>query len=465
LLADQLRKAWRVREASSLIHAVLKFEAEGLVLGAGTILAEPGADLTPGGAGETRLTTLLAAAYGRRMTKDVVGHIRSANTRWREADQRLADLHLALTRLERLPQPQEAARRLFMADGLMRAGAEPLSILKALDIDGPASAPMAKYSADQLRAPAGNGVFSGRWVREAEAAAAAAASAIRSNVAGALRSGAARAATQVATRLAGVLADLSVADLAALALVAETVVGVGVVGGVLFYPGNAKLAQDGDVPGYPGVKYHWNPDELGGLRITSTNADGSTHTSVALPAPGGVFVDDKGRVVGRRLPDGRIAFALASLSLALATTANKPNYCPKPTDERASLNPRDLDYEDFVKKIVNDPPTPRGLGVGLLNPQANGALVVFDDCQRETGVMIEAKRGYGELIANVGKWAKLNFVDDWLDQSLRQVQAAKGRPIRWYFSDPISAAFAKALFNTARNGREKIDIETLPFPG
>ena len=93
LLADQLRKAWRVREASSPIHAVLKFEAEGLVLGAGTILAEPGADLTPGGAGETRLTTLLAAAYGRRMTKDVVGHIRSANARWREADQRLADLH------------------------------------------------------------------------------------------------------------------------------------------------------------------------------------------------------------------------------------------------------------------------------------------------------------------------------------------------------------------------------------
>ena len=160
LLADQLRKAWRVREASSPIHAVLKFEAEGLVLGAGTILAEPGADLTPGGAGETRLTTLLAAAYGRRMTKDVVGHIRSANARWREADQRLADLHLALTRLERLPQPREAARRLFMADGLMRAGAEPVSILKALDIDDPASAPMAKYSADQLRAPAGNGVFS-----------------------------------------------------------------------------------------------------------------------------------------------------------------------------------------------------------------------------------------------------------------------------------------------------------------
>ena len=440
MLADQLRKAWRVREASSPIHAVLKFEAEGLVLGAGTILAEPGADLTPGGDGETRLTTLLAAAYGRRMTKDVVGHIRSANARWREADQRLADLHLALTRLERLPQPREAARRLFMADGLMRAGAEPVSILKALDIDDPASAPMAKYSADQLRAPAGNGVFSGRWVREAEAAAAAAASAIRSNVAGALRSGAARAATRVATRAAGVLADLSVADLAALALVAETVVGVGVVGGVLFYPGNAKLAQDGDVPGYPGLKYHWNPDELG-LQIISTNPDGSKLVSVAMPRANGTFVDSQGRIVGRRLPDGKVAIEMASMAAAAAAVKDEPNFCPKPTlDKPGRNNEKDRDYEDFVKKTINQPPTPRAYGVRLLNPEANNAEVVFDDCQRRTGIMIEAKgTGYARQVALAARNPKWELNEDWADQSLPQIQAAQGRPVRWYFAEPEAA--------------------------
>jgi hypothetical protein len=464
LLADQLRKAWRVREASSPIHAVLKFEAEGLVLGAGTVLAEPGAYLTPGGADETRLLTLLSAAYDRRMTNDVVGHIRSATNRWREADQHLADLHLALTRLERLPHPHEAARRLFMTDGLMRAGAEPGEIMKALGIDGPASEPVIKYSDEELRNPAGNGVFSGRWMRDTANATSAAAAAVRAGISGAVRSRAAGIATHVATRAAGVLADLSVADLAELALLAGTAgIGAVVVGGVLFYPGKT-LTQDGDVPGYPGLKYRWNPDELGGLQITSTNPDGSKLVSVAMPRADGTFVDNRGRIVGRRLPDGKVAIEMGAMAATEAAVNDEPNFCPKPTPDRPGRNEdKDRDYEDFVKRIINSPPTPRAYGVRLPNPDANNAEVVFDDCQRRTGIMIEAKRtGYAWQIplADNPNW---NLKGRWADQALRQIQAAKGRTVRWYFAEPEAAAYAQKLFNSLRGGRERIEIRVLPW--
>ena len=268
----------------------------------------------------------------------------------------------------------------------------------------------------------------------------------------------------MATRAAGVLADLSVADLAALALVAETVVGVGVVGGVLFYPGNAKLAQDGDVPGYPGLKYHWNPDELGGLKITSTGPDGSKLVSVAMPRADGTFVDNRGRIVGRRLPDGKVAIEMGAMAATEAAVKDEPNFCPKPTPDRPGRNEeKDRDYEDFVKKIINSPPTPRAYGVRLPNPDANDAEVVFDDCQRQTGIMIEAKgTGYAWQIplADNPNW---DLKKRWSDQALRQIQAAKGRTVRWYFAEPEAAAYAQKLFNNLRGGRERIEIRVLPW--
>ena len=47
-----------------------------------------------------------------------------------------------------------------------------------------------------------------------------------------------------------------------------------------------------------------------------------------------------------------------------------------------------------MKKVVNpEPRTPSGYGVQLANPAENGALVFYDDCQRSTGMMVEAKGG------------------------------------------------------------------------
>jgi hypothetical protein len=55
--------------------------------------------------------------------------------------------------------------------------------------------------------------------------------------------------------------------------------------------------------------------------------------------------------------------------------------------------------------------------------------------------------------------------EEWLDQSGRQVAAAGGRPIRWYFAEAETAEFARELFETAGGGREKIEIIVLPWPG
>jgi hypothetical protein len=54
---------------------------------------------------------------------------------------------------------------------------------------------------------------------------------------------------------------------------------------------------------------------------------------------------------------------------------------------------------------------------------------------------------------------------EWLAQSGRQIAAAGGRPIRWYFAEPEAAAFARKIFAGAKGGSENIKIELLPWPG
>ncbi len=116
------------------------FKAQGLVLGADTVIA-PAADDADGGDptnGEARILALLSTAYGRGIGEEVLGHIHHALQKWRAAQTGPASVHLALTRLERLAKPQEAARRLFFADALMAAGTEPKTIFSAQGLEAPA---------------------------------------------------------------------------------------------------------------------------------------------------------------------------------------------------------------------------------------------------------------------------------------------------------------------------------------
>ncbi len=67
----------------------------------------------------------------------------------------------------------------------------------------------------------------------------------------------------------------------------------------------------------------------------------------------------------------------------------------------------------------NDPaedPTPRRMGYRLLKPD-DGSSVAFDDCQHSTGIMVEAKGDYANLL----EYQETKTRDEWLKQSAAQV--------------------------------------------
>jgi hypothetical protein len=144
----------------------MKFTAEGLVLGAGTLLAPrsaTGRDIQIAGQ-ETRVLTLLSAAHLRPVRSGSLNHLHRAAERWSEGQEDLAFVHLALSRVQRLEQPGSAAQRLFLADSLMQAGITPQAILRALHIDPSLLGPFDKgFDPNQPRVPAGRGRPSGQW--------------------------------------------------------------------------------------------------------------------------------------------------------------------------------------------------------------------------------------------------------------------------------------------------------------
>ena len=175
---EALRKQWDARAAGAPLHRAMTFEGDDLVLGAGTKLAavERGprkADKDPGPVDDARLVAMLSAAYRRPIGAPVLGYIRRALVKQGEGETAVALTHLALTGLPKLAQPMEDARRLFMADGLLKAGVGPRTILKALELDdGPLNQLERRYNPDQPRVPAGNGDESGQWTDGSAAGAA-----------------------------------------------------------------------------------------------------------------------------------------------------------------------------------------------------------------------------------------------------------------------------------------------------
>ena len=133
MLAERLEKAWRARRGSTPVDAAMRFSHEGLVLGAGTLLAKSGGrgralSVDPSA---PRLRALLAAAHGRKPAAGALAHLRKAAERWSEGQDALATMHLALSQVDRLEQPEADAHRLFLADGLLNAGFEANAILTA----------------------------------------------------------------------------------------------------------------------------------------------------------------------------------------------------------------------------------------------------------------------------------------------------------------------------------------------
>lgn len=165
MLADRLGKAWAARRDTTEIDKVMRFSNEGLVLGAGTILARSRGSardvpIDPLG---PRLSALLAAAHLRNPAYSDLAHLKKAAECWGRNDDALAAMHLALSRVDRLRAPEDDAHRLFLADSLMKHGVPADDIIRALERGLPAFQRLAKYSPDQPRVPSGSGRASGQW--------------------------------------------------------------------------------------------------------------------------------------------------------------------------------------------------------------------------------------------------------------------------------------------------------------
>jgi hypothetical protein len=166
MLVETLRKQWDARACAPL-HVSMTFVGDELVLGADTRLAA--VDRAASGAKDkaardARLIALLSATFGRSIGASILAHIGRALVKKRQGDTTHALMHLALTGLPKLTQATDDARRLFVADGLMKEGVTPRTILQAMELDTETLDEVERaYNREQPRVPSGNGLESGRW--------------------------------------------------------------------------------------------------------------------------------------------------------------------------------------------------------------------------------------------------------------------------------------------------------------
>ena len=418
----------------------MRFNREGLILGAGTVLAPPvggesGIILVDGQ--EDRLQALLCAAYGQALPAGAISHVRQAAKCWNDGNAGRAELHLALARV---PKGVPNAKRLFLADALLQAGAEPSTILKALNIAEDDDGPVRKfYNPGEPRNPKGDGDESGEWT---------------------LIPSEADSPTAPPSPAKSILEGISVGRLLWLA---ARKLGPWAPLGLAFVPALGALKGQratGNVPGYPGMTYRWDRD---GTRLLWSyhGPDGGLQTTIAR-LNGGLFRDDKGRVVGRVLPDETVAIEPA-VAFDLKQR-EEPKKCPLPEpDYPGRRSPEALAYENYIKSRLNPlNPTPPRIGVQLPSLLPTHGLVYYDDCQRSTGMLAEVKWGYTDFIATLFQKPFKDLGASWLEQATKQVDASQGRPITWFFSEKIPAQLARKLFDSNPDLR-RINVVYAPY--
>jgi len=453
MLIAERRRSWVERERDRPIHPVMRFTEDRLELGSGTILARIAGNGRMGrvlqiDGQETRILALLAAAYGRPVSPQILGNIRRAGREWAKGEACLAQIHLALTGLPKLQAPEDDAYRLFMADGLMEGGTPPRDILRALDLDPtPLDVFEKQYNPAEARIPAGYGVISGEWTAE-----------------------------KIASSL--VAAALAPEDIAALGAYTADVVANSPKGraflGHIFLPSPAMPGPvESEIPGRSDLRYRWNADE-GSLTLSQRVGNLWVPFKEAHEGSDGIYRDTTNRPVARQV-GGNLIFDPATVETSpepekgpdtpgtpfvpfplQSDTDDEPKLCPKPGRDRPGRkgdeNPRykkDLDYEDYVKAMVNPlNPTPRGFGAQLPNPERGGDLVYYDDCQRHTGWMFEYKgTGYAEPLGRKADFMRDRLTEEWLDQAERQIAASQGRPVIWVFAEEGARDYARKLFD------------------
>jgi hypothetical protein len=376
----------------------------------------------------------------------VLGNIERATKACNQGDDCLAYIHLVHARLGELPYPHDAAQRLLIVDAFLKAGGSPRTVFKGLKLDAPYIDALEKdYNPAEARVPPGSGKPSGEWTRDGEAA----------------KPPVPSFAPPGAASWLGELAPSAAVTLGRYAATVLTGVGGAIATfGLLFIPSPNNIHVEGEVQGIPGLRYSWNRDEAL-LRFTYDAGDGEQRTFAAY-VDGDTFRDEQGRVIGRLLPDGGILIDSAVASPDLVKD-DEPRLCPVPGPDKPNQLGRE--YEDYVKPFVNPPPntTPSAIGFQLPNPEDDGKLVYYDDCRLTTGMMVDAKGpAYDDLLAF--RQGMESVIQEWWEESGRQIAASDGRPIRWYFADLEAAVWARELFDSDPDGgRQRIEVVFLPW--
>ncbi|MGB6177395.1 MAG: hypothetical protein WBF43_13915, partial [Methylocella sp.] len=116
----------------------MEISGEGLMLGAGTVLAGMARDERgrPRLAldDEPRAFALLATAYGRPVEPYVLAKMHRAAELWNEGEKALAHIHLAFARLPPC-DGEDQMLRLFLAEKCLAAGVTPAELMKAQGFD------------------------------------------------------------------------------------------------------------------------------------------------------------------------------------------------------------------------------------------------------------------------------------------------------------------------------------------
>jgi hypothetical protein len=158
LQIENFETKWTVQRRCWSLRRGMEITSEGLVLGAGTVLARmarkaagPRALLLDGE--EERILALLSVACWRSIPASINGKLRKASDLWNR------DEHADLPPFDN----QEQAFRLFATNDVLEAGPSPRTLMKALGLDPEPLDLLQKYNPDQPRVPAGSGPESGRW--------------------------------------------------------------------------------------------------------------------------------------------------------------------------------------------------------------------------------------------------------------------------------------------------------------
>lgn len=448
MLISERQRSWLEQRRTGLAHPVMHFVEDRLELGAGTILARMAGDPWHGrgldlDGREARILALLAAAYRRPISPGALDHLRRAGREWGRGEASLAQIHLAFTGLPRLSDPEDAAYRLFLAQGLMDDGVAPRDILRALDIDPTPLDHLDKaYYDTEPRVPPGSGRPSGRWTDSTAGAGITATPSI-ATVGATVAVASVRLADAAGSFLSREISGTTLAALSEFAS-AATVGAVGAIAalGLVFIPspGNSSVSA-GDIPGHEGWSYHWDEEaghlslstQLAGIKMPVVDAhvglDGvyyANHHPVARAVYGHLVIDPDAfttqKSAAEKLPD-QYDTDWTVVRLADLLPKARPKLCPDPgLDARHGASEKARAYQEWVTGL------PRGLGVWLRG-------VVFDGCDPETGNMLEAKDEYAQFLDKERNWWSKKAEAGIIQELFRQSTAARDRRVKWHVSE------------------------------